>query len=82
MDKHGDATPHPAWYTADTPFHHPRYAFALRVGRQAGTVSGNDWQRVEAALHEVWVVLHGGLTWEEARPAVYHGWLQSKRAGA
>ena len=72
---------HPDWYAPGMAFDHPQHAFALRVGRQAGGVSGNDWPRVEAALREVWVVLDGGQTWEQARPAVYHGWLQAKREG-
>lgn len=71
---------HPAWYDAERDFGEARYAFALRVGQQAAGVSSNDWQRVEAALSEVWVVLHEGLTWEQARPAVYHGWIRAKRA--
>lgn len=72
--------PTPAWYDPDGDFSDARFGFALRVGRQAGSVSSNEWQRVEAALQGVWVVLHEGLTWEQARPAVYHGWLEVKRA--
>ena len=71
--------PWPAWYDPDGDFSEARFVFALRVGHQAGTVSSNDWQRVEAALEGVWVVLHEGLDWEQARPAVYHGWLKVKR---
>ena len=76
-DPHGTSSP--AWYDPDGNFSDARFAFALRVGHQAGSVSSNDWQRVEAALQPVWVVLHEGLTWEQARPAVYHGWLSVKR---
>ena len=76
---HPHGTTWPAWYDPDGGFSDPRFAFALRVGHQAGSVSSNDWQRVEAALQPVWVVLHEGLTWEQARPAVYHGWLSVKR---
>lgn len=70
----------PDWYDPRMDFEAAQYAFAMRVGLQAGGVSGNDWQRVESALRDVWLVLHEGLTWEQARPAVYHGWLQAKRA--
>lgn len=70
--------PTPDWYDAGSEFDDARYALALRIGHQAGSVSSN-WQRVESVLREVWVVLHEGLTWEQARPAIYHGWLQVKR---
>ena len=76
---HPHETTCPAWYDPEGNFSDTRFAFALRVGHQAATVSSNDWQRVEAALQAVWVVLHEGLTWEQARPAVYHGWLSVKR---
>ena len=69
----------PDWYDPDTDFDEMRFAFALRVGQQMATVSQNDWSRVESVLHDVWLVLHEGLTWEQARPAVYHGWLKVKR---
>jgi hypothetical protein len=69
----------PDWYDPDTEFCDPRYALALRIGNQAGSVSSN-WHRVESVLRDVWVVLHEGLTWEQARPAIYHGWLQVKRS--
>ena len=72
---------HPDWYVPGMAFDQPHHAFALRVGRQAGGVSGNEWPRVEAALHAVWVVLDQGQTWEQARPAVYHCCLQAKREG-
>ena len=71
---------HPAWYDPDTNFEDPRYAFALRVGGRVASVSSDDWPRVEAVLMAVWVVMDQGLTWEEARPAIYHCWHQVKFA--
>jgi hypothetical protein len=70
--------PHPDWYDPGTDFDHPRYAFALRVGSRVAVVSSDDWTRVEAVLAATWVILHEGLTWDEARPAIYHSWWQSK----
>ena len=75
---HQHHAPAPPWYDPDGDFSDARLAFAVRVGRQAGTVSSNEWERVENALQSVWLVLHEGLTWEQARPAVYHGWLRVK----
>jgi len=72
---------HPDWYRVDMDFSDPRYAFALRVGSRVAQVSG-DWSRVEAVLMATWVILHEGLTWEEARPAIYHQWLLARPARA
>jgi hypothetical protein len=69
---------HPAWYDPDTNFGHPRYAFALRVGDRVASVSSDDWPRVESVLMAVWVVMDQGLTWEDARPAIYHAWRRMK----
>ena len=74
-----DSSLHPDWYAPGADFGHARFALALRVGHQTAKVSGNDWPRVESVLCDVWVVLHEGLTWEQARPAVYHGWLRARR---
>ena len=70
---------HPDWYDAAADFAHPRYAFALRVGSGVAAVSGDDWTRVEETLMTMWVILHEGQSWNDARPAVYHSWLQAKR---
>ena len=75
--RHGAAY-HPEWYDPRMDFDHPRYAFALRVGKRVATVSSDDWPRVEAVLMAVWVVMDEGLTWEEARAAIHHGWRQMK----
>jgi len=76
---HHRSAPHPDWYDPHADFDHPRYAFALRVGTRAAAIS-SDWTRVEAALTAVWVVLDEGLTWEQARAAIYHGWHRMKFA--
>ena len=72
--------PHPHWYDPRVDFGHARYGFACRIGCGAAAVS-DDWGRIEAILQVHWLVVHDGLTWEEARPAVYHGWLTAKVAG-
>ena len=71
---------HPDWYHPDMDFDHPRYAFALRVGERVAVVSSDDWPRVEAVLMAVWVVMDEGLTWEQARAAIYHSWHRMKFA--
>jgi hypothetical protein len=68
---------HPAWYHPHTDFGQSRYGFACRIGWGAAAVS-DDWGRIEAILQGHWLVVHGGLTWEEARPAIYHSWLVAK----
>lgn len=74
-----DTASHPDWYDPQADFGDARFALALRVGQQAANVGGNDWHRVESVLRDVWIVLHEGLTWEQARSAVYHGWLRAGR---
>jgi hypothetical protein len=71
---------HPDWYDPATDFDHPRYAFALRVGSRVASVSSDDWPRVESVLMAVWVVMDEGLTWEQARAAIYHSWHRMKFA--
>lgn len=68
---------HPEWYDTNADYDHPRYAFALRVGNRVAVVS-SDWDRVEAVLAATWVILHEGLTWDEARPAIYHSWCRAR----
>jgi hypothetical protein len=43
-------------------------------------VSSDDWPRVESVLMAVWVVMDEGLTWEQARAAIYHSWHRMKFA--
>jgi hypothetical protein len=70
----------PDWYDPGIEFRDPRYALALRVGHQAGNVSSEDWQRVEVALRDVWVVLHEGLPGNRrVRPSTTVGCRASAR---
>ena len=73
--------PHPQWYDPRMDYAHARFGFALRIGSGAAAVS-NDWGLIESILRVHWLVVHEGLTWEEARPAVYHGWLAATLAAS
>lgn len=77
-DRHGRL--HPDWYDGNADFGDARYAFALRVGSRLADVSSDEWPRVEAVLMAMWVILHEGMSWDEARPAVYHTWVKAKSA--
>lgn len=73
------ALQHPQWYEPRADYGQPRYFFACRVGLGAAAAS-DDWSRIETILQGQWLVVDGGLTWEEARPAVYHSWLVARTA--
>lgn len=73
-------TPHPAWYDPARDYGRPHYLFACRIGAGAAAASSADWRDLEPMIASLWLVVSGGLTWEEARPAVYHGWCMARRA--
>ena len=56
-----------------------RYAFARRLGEAAGPISSDNWREVQPLFEDLWIGGEGELTWEEARPAIYHGWRSVKR---
>jgi hypothetical protein len=70
--------PHPSWYDPGFDFGGPPYLFACRIGADAAAVSSAEWRDLEPMIASLWLVVSGGLTWEEARPAVYHGWLLAR----
>ncbi|HVI25419.1 MAG TPA: hypothetical protein VM576_04405 [Xanthomonadaceae bacterium] len=75
-------TPHPSWYDPALDYDSPQFFFACRIGAGAAAASSADWRDLEPMVASLWLVVSGGLTWEEARPAVYHGWCMARRASS
>lgn len=57
----------------------PRYAYARQMGEDAAEGLHTSWPEAEAMLKGIWRQESGGLSWDEARPAAYAGWLRGKR---
>ena len=69
---------HPDWFDHQFDYELPRYAYALQMGRDAALALKSDWPEAEVMLRGIWRQEPGGLTWGEARGAVYSGWLEVK----
>lgn len=71
---------HPEWFDAEMDYSAPRYAHARQLGADAARMLQSNWQESEPMLQGIWQPLPGGMTWKEARGAIYEGWLETRKA--
>jgi hypothetical protein len=59
------------WPPAD--YYSARFAYARQMEDAARGLQG-DWLEVQRMLQGIWQQDPAGLTWAEARPAIYYAW--------
>jgi hypothetical protein len=70
----------PGWYVPSNEYRQPRFAYARQMGEDAARGLSGPWAEAEVLLKGIWRQESGGLTWAEARNAVYASWLDGKVA--
>lgn len=69
---------HPDWFEPEFDYELPRYSYARQMGQDAARGLSADWPQAEAMLQGIWRQEPGGLTWQEARGAIYAAWYETR----
>lgn len=69
---------HPNWFEPGMDYELPRFAYARQMGKDAAVGLSSEWDEAELLLQGIWRQEPGGLTWQEARGAIYGAWVVAR----